>query len=371
MNVIVVGGGIVGASTAYHLALEGAHVTLVDRHDEGQATAAGAGIVCPWISERKDNQPWYEMARGGAHYYGTLVELLQADGENDWGFKRVGALAVSEDTAELDKIEKQAHDARQTSPEVGEITRMTNVGARDLFPPLGAHLDAVHLSGAARVDGQQLRDALLRGAEKQGAEIIRGEARLKKDGDRVSGVYINETVYEADHVFVAVGAWTADILTPIGISLPIEPQRGQIIHLQLAEADTSDWPVVLPRTSYYMLAFNDSRVVVGASREDGVGFDYRPTAAGIQEVLESALSVAPGLAESKVHETRIGFRPVGPDDVPLMGSIKGVEGLSVANGLGPSGLTMGPYVGKCMSDAILGKDGEMDLSPYDPLRFER
>src|SRR5699024_9662051 len=97
MNVIVVGGGIVGASAAYHLALEGADVTLVDQQHKGQAIAAGAGIVCTWMSVRKDNHPWYVLARGGAHYYGTLVELLHADGEYDCGFKRVGALAVSDD----------------------------------------------------------------------------------------------------------------------------------------------------------------------------------------------------------------------------------------------------------------------------------
>ncbi|QDI92410.1 FAD-dependent oxidoreductase [Salicibibacter halophilus] len=372
MKVIVVGGGIVGMSAAYHLSREeGVDVTLIDQKHEGQATAAGAGIVCPWISERKDNKAWYELARGGAHYYETLVEQLKEDGEDQWGFKRVGALAVSEDETELDDIEKSARDATRTSPEAGEITRLTNEAAKDLFPPLSDYFGAVHLSGAARIDGRQLRGALKRAAINHQAGIYQGEARLVKEGGQVNGVYIEGTFHPADHVIVAAGAWAPELLSSIGVTLPIEPQRGQIVHLQMPETDTSEWPMILPRTSYYMLAFDDSRIVAGASRENGTGFDYRQTAGGVQEVLESALSVAPGLAQSTLYETRVGFRPVVPDNLPLIGRVEAPKGLSIVNGLGPSGLTMGPYTGKLISDLTLGKDMGIDLSSYDPQRFDK
>lgn len=84
---------------------------------------------------------------------------------------------------------------------------------------------------------------------------------------------------------VAAGAWAPSLLLPLGVALPVEPQRGQIVHLQLPGRDTRDWPVVLPTSSHYLLAFDDSRVVVGATRESGVGFDYRVTASGQVEVL--------------------------------------------------------------------------------------
>jgi D-amino-acid dehydrogenase len=71
-KIIVIGAGILGASTAYHLAKSGAEVIIVDRHDRGQATYAAAGIVCPWLSQRR-NKAWYQLAIGGARYYPDLI----------------------------------------------------------------------------------------------------------------------------------------------------------------------------------------------------------------------------------------------------------------------------------------------------------
>lgn len=366
MKIAVVGAGIVGASTAYHLARKGVDVVLFDRAHQGQATAAGAGIVCPWISRR--GADWYRMAGAGARYYSTLVSWLREDGEQDFGFARVGALAVSSDNDELDDIEKQALECKASAPEIGEISRLTPEEAGKLFPPLRKDLAAVHITGAARVDGRLLRDALQRAAQKYGADYREGEAELAIDSGQITGVRVNNELVTADAVVVAAGAWASALLRPLGLELAVEPQRGQIVHLQLPGTDTSQWPVILPQSSHYLLAFADSRVVVGATRETGSGFDYRVTVAGMSEVLGEALSVAPGLANSTLHETRIGFRPFTRDNLPLLGAIPNVPGLVVATGLGPSGLTMGPYVGRLAAALSIGEQPEMNLAAYDPQR---
>jgi glycine/D-amino acid oxidase-like deaminating enzyme len=105
---------------------------------------------------------------------------------------------------------------------------------------------------------------------------------------------------------------------------------------------------------------------VGATRETGSGFDYRATPGGVAEVLNQALAVAPGLASGTYLETRIGFRPIGPDIKPLLGAVPGVEGLIVATGLGASGLTMGPYAGELAARLALGMSLSLDLSPFSP-----
>ncbi len=184
----------------------------------------------------------------------------------------------------------------------------------------------------------------------------------------VRGVRLDGEAIGADAVVVTAGAWAPSLLAPLGITLNVRPQKGQILHLRLNGVPTGDWPVLQPMNSYYLLTFDDSRVVVGATRETGSGFDYRVTAGGQAEVLNVGLAVAPGLADAELIETRIGFRPMAADSRPLLGRVRGIEGLLIGNGLGPSGLTIGPYAGRLLAAAALGRRPELDLAPYDPLR---
>jgi D-amino-acid dehydrogenase len=367
MRVAIIGAGVLGASTAFHLALAGAEVVVADQAHAGRATAAGAGIVSPWSSGRVD-PGWRRIAEAGARYYPTLVQRLAEAGEVETGYRRVGALSVAADDGELDRIEQAIRARCVEAPEAGEVTRLPPRDARALFPPLHPDLAAVHVSGAARVDGRLITAALRRAAERRGARFQAGAAGLLAGEGRVTGIRLGSEVIEADCVVVAAGAWAPEVLKPLGLSLAVAPQRGQITHLRLEGVDTEAWPVVLPQSSHYLLAFGGSRVVVGATRETGSGFDYRVTAAGQAEVLNQALAVAPGLGSATLVETRIGFRPVGPDLRPMLGRIAGLDGLVIGNGLGPSGLTIGPFAGRLLAQLVLGEAPGFDLAAYDPLR---
>ncbi|HET7882668.1 MAG TPA: FAD-dependent oxidoreductase, partial [Acetobacteraceae bacterium] len=279
MHVVVVGAGILGGSAAFHLARAGAQVTIVDAAHEGRATAAGAGIVCPWVSGTQD-QAFYRLYVEGARYYTRLVPALGELGETDLGYRRVGAMVASADADELAALDTLLGRRRAEAPEMGATTLLAPREARALFPPLRDDLAALHVANGARVDGRRMAAALLRGAQSLGARMIEGHAELLADGDRVTGVRLRGTDVVADCVVVTAGAWAPALLSPVGVALLIEPQRGQIVHLRLPGQDTHAWPVVLPPGSHYLLAFDDARVVVGATRESGVGFDYRVTAAG-------------------------------------------------------------------------------------------
>ncbi|WP_203333705.1 NAD(P)/FAD-dependent oxidoreductase [Planococcus beigongshangi] len=367
MKAIVIGSGIVGASAAYNLIKNNVEVIMIDKEQDGKATSAGAGIVCPWVSKVKDDD-WYRVAKGGAKFYPSLIADLKEDGETSVGYKKVGVLCVSASPEELDVIEASVRLKKEEAPELGDISRLTSEEARNLFPPLNEELEAVHVSGAARVDGRLIRDALKRAAQKNGANMIYGDANILHDNEKVIGVHVNGEDIYADSVLVTAGAWAPSLLEPLGLSLKVEPQRGQIAHIKLPGEDTSDWPVVLPQSSHYMLAFDDSRVVAGATRETGAGFDYRLTAGGVHEVMTEALNVAPGLSSGTLEEVRIGFRPMGQDILPLLGEIEGYEGLVLATGLGASGLTMGPYVGKLAASIVRNAEQDMDLAAYNPMR---
>ncbi|GEL76775.1 NAD(P)/FAD-dependent oxidoreductase [Tenuibacillus multivorans] len=364
MSYIVVGGGILGASTTYHLAKSGADVTLIDRKDSGQATDAAAGIVCPWLSQRR-NKAWYRMVKGGAKYYPKLVEQLAADGEENVGYKQVGTISLHHDQVKLEKTVERAKKRREDAPEIGNIELISNNEARKLFPPMSEEYGAVYVSGGARVDGRAIRDALLKAAEKRGATRLNGSANLLYDKERVIGVEVNGEKMLADQVIDTTGAWAKQLLEPLDLHYKVTHQRAQIIHLDLPDAKTDNWPVVMPPNNAYLLTFSGGRVVVGATRTDEVEFDYRTTTGAVHEILGKALEIAPGLEESTFVETRVGFRPYTPGFLPIIGPVPHFEGLLVANGLGASGLTSGPYLGAELANLALGKEMELNIEDYD------
>ncbi|NKQ56810.1 FAD-binding oxidoreductase [Amycolatopsis sp. K13G38] len=363
MRVIVIGSGIAGAGTAYQLVLRGADVVVVDEERPGVATEAGAGIVCPWTS--RAGREHYALASVAAAFYPRLAESLAEDGIQDSSFEIVGGMVVSSDERELE----EAYDrvTRRAAPEAGEVRRLDPAQARELFPALSPELGAVHVAGGGRVDGRRLRRALLTAAAKRGATILPGHAELFAASGAVE-VRVGGTPVDTDKIVVAAGAWSAELLAPLGVSLAVAPQRGQISHFGLPEADTATWPVVLPVSSHYLLAFPDSRVVAGATRETGSGFDHRVTAGGQREVLEHALAVAPGLAEATLLETRIGFRPATPDQLPLLGPLDGQPDVLVATGFGASGLTVAPFAGALIAALAVGEPPAIDVTPYRPGR---
>ncbi|AGT31709.1 oxidoreductase [Geobacillus genomosp. 3] len=364
MKYIIVGAGILGASAAYHLAKEGATVMIVDRGDKGQATDAAAGIVCPWLSQRR-NKKWYRLAKSGATFYLSLIEELQALGETNTGYARVGALCLHTDEQKLEQLETRALERRKEAPEMGEIVRLGPMETKEWFPPLADGYHAVYVSGAARVNGRALRTALLNAAQKLGAVYMRGNAQLRHRDSRIIGVEIDGANYEADAVIVTAGAWAGELLGPLGVKFAVTPQKGQIVHLEWLTSETDRWSVVMPPNNQYMLAFPGGRIVVGTTHEDEAGMDVRATAGGIHEILDKALAVAPGLSACTYVETRVGFRPRTPGFLPVFGALPGFAGLYAANGLGSSGLTAGPYLGAELAKLVLGRPTELDPLDYN------
>ncbi|MBA2246746.1 MAG: FAD-dependent oxidoreductase, partial [Chloroflexia bacterium] len=247
---------------------------------------------------------------------------------------------------------------------LGDVTMIDDAGARAMFPPLGTIVAGIHVPGAARVDGDFLRTSLVAGAEHFGARIVSGSARLLMDRGSVTGVEVEEEAFAADAVIVTTGAWTNQLLAPLGVSLAVEPQRGQILHLSLPRVDTSPWPILGGFSDQYMLTFGPNRIVAGATREHGSGFDSRMTAGGVKSVVDQALKVAPGLTEATVDEVRVGLRPLSADGLPFLGRAPGFENVIIATGHGPTGLQLGPYSGLVAAQLAHSQAVEADLAPF-------
>lgn len=325
VRVVVVGDGVAGVATAFALARRGAEVTIVDAGLVGRATDAGAGIVQPWSTS--SGGEFYELYSAAADYYPELIDRLAAAGVHDIGYRRSGALVVNRDSAVIDDVEQRVRDRAAASRTAGELRRIDPTAARQLFPPLADGLHGLHIAGGARVDGRALRAGLLAAAAALGATRVEARAELTDD----ASVTADGTPLLADAIVIAAGAWTDRVLRPLGVRTRVEPQRGQLVHLRV-DADTRSWPSVHPVAPHYLVAFDAGRFVAGATRVTGSGFDAQVTAAGVRQVLDDALAIAPGLAGASVIETRVGLRPRPEGDLPTVGPVDGRPGLYVNAG---------------------------------------
>lgn len=363
-QVAIIGAGIIGATTAYQLAKQNIAVTIIDAQINGRATSAAAGIICPWVSKRR-NKAWYELAKNGAAYYPTLLNELKQDGYENTGYKQVGAIRLHEDIDQLKQLKEIAEKRRVSAPEIGELHLLTNEEVKGKFPLIKEDYAGLFISGAARVDGRLLRDALLQAAIDHGAEVFNHKASLKLNEDGKAEVYCNGTLIDADQLIVTNGVWMKELFSDIHVDIDIKAQKGEIIHLQLDDFITDNSPVIMPPTNQYMLTFDHGRVVIGASYRRVDEFATNITVEGIHHILQQALHVAPDLKQADISETRVGFRPFTFNHLPVFGSLQTQAHIFLANGLGASGLTTGPYIGKQLAHLIMNEVTDLSLEPYN------
>lgn len=373
-DLVVVGAGIVGLSTAYEAAGHGHRVTIVDGRHQGWATDAGAGIVNPLdLSGGLSDVERARIALGGPDFYRVLLDQLREDGQDDVGFERVGQLVVARDDDEEAVLGQVAEALTgklvpSLADYLGAPQRISAAEATASVPYLAADVRPLLLPGVARVDGRRMATALTDAAARRGVRRRRGIARIAVSGGRAVGVDVDGERIAAERVVVASGAWLGDDPSLRALAGAVRPIRGQIVHLSYPHAPVGRTPIVSSIAGPYVLAFAPDRVVTGATHEDA-GFDYRVTAGGLAAVLADGLRVAPGLADASMVETRVGFRPVSADGAPIIGPVPGIDGLVVATGLGAHGLTLGPVVGAIAARVAAGLDAGQDVAALHPGRF--
>ena len=373
-DAVVVGGGLLGTALGYHLARDGARTLLIDRGDTGRATDAGAGILSPETNSR-DPEAWFRLACEAVDYYPALIERLREDQDGDTGYARCGKLVVAVTDDEIEPFERARRiifDRRQRrgAPSPEDLHEVSAAEARELFPALARPHGVIYSRVAARVDGRLLNRALMAAATRRGLTVRTGGVEhLTIEDGAVRGVVSEGEPIAAGAVAIAGGAWSEAFGKQLGVRIAVEPQRGQIIHLGLRGTDTERWPMVSAFHHHYLVAWPDSRVVAGATRETGSGFAPHTTADGVREVLAEAIRVAPGLAAAEVREIRVGLRPFTRDGIPVLGPVPGIAGAFLATGHGPTGLTLGAYSAMVVARQMLSQPAGTDLAPYSVARF--
>ncbi|MGH9080665.1 MAG: NAD(P)/FAD-dependent oxidoreductase [Acidimicrobiales bacterium] len=354
-DVVVIGGGLVGTSLAYELVSAGATTVLIDRHDPGRATDAGAGILSPETNQDPD-PGLFDFGLAAARHYEDLVGRLVEDGAADTGWSVTGSVLVAERPGDDALMEEAVGLAMSRCP--ASVVELDPGDLARHFPPLGPVRRALYNPAGRRVDGRVLNGAVGRAAAARGLQTIRAAVTgLDRDLDQgvVRGVTTSEGTVTATAVVVAGGAWSDEMAAMLGTTLPVTPLKGQIIHLLLPGTDCSDWSIVQPVLGFYLVPWPDGRVACGGTMEAAAGFDHRPTADGVHQLLRECLRSAPGLAQATVADIRVGSRPATPDGRPILGRLPGWSNAFAATGHGADGLLLGPYSARLVASCVLGR----------------
>jgi D-amino-acid dehydrogenase len=378
-DVVVVGAGLVGLALAYELACLGTDVAVVDAGRPGRATDAGAGILSPATSVEADDELWPFLRWCGEHYPDLLTRLAH-DGADvaAAGYGACGILSVGLRAQENEWFAPFAASVLARAP--GAAGELAPDEARLLFPPLGRVHRVLHVPGAARVDGRGLAAALRAAAGRRNVSFVEGAVAGVRaaDGRRtVTAVRIEEAAGAPTHelgcdaVVVAGGAWSAAMGEWFGRTLPVQPTKGQIVHLGV-EAETAAWPIVQPLLTHYLVPWPGGRIACGGTFEPSAGFSVSVTAAGLHELLRECLVVAPGLSSASYLETRVGLRPTSTDGRALVGRIPGWGNAWLATGHGANGLLQGPGSARALAHVITAAPSPTEEPPlpdsFDPAR---
>ncbi|NIK13169.1 NAD(P)/FAD-dependent oxidoreductase [Alkalibacillus almallahensis] len=359
---LVVGAGILGSSVAYHLAKANQQVTIIDYPNNGEATRAAAGIISPWLSQ-KQNETLYQLLKHGAAYYQELNAELNTLGIQDTSYKQVESIHLHKSEDKLAKMVDDTIARKKDAPEIGDVQQLSEEVVAESTPVMTRNMGGIKISGGGRVNGAVFRDALLNGAEIHGADIIKGEAILNNDGATVT---VNGQRIEADQLIITNGAWASSFLNKSENHLDIKSTKTQIVQLQLPGYQTEDWPVVMLPNNKYIVGFKNGIVSVGAEHRDNHDFNPTVDASSIHEILKAAFKFAPGLKEAHFIDAKVGFRPQTNHNRPVYGFLPHNPSIYVANGLGASGMTSGPFIGAEISRHLLGQQTVLSQVDFDP-----
>lgn len=357
-QVVIVGGGVIGLLTAFNLASAGQQVVLLERSNVGQESSwAGGGIVSPLY-------PWRyspavtALAHWSQDFYPQLAERLFATTGVDPEVHTTGLYWLDLD----DEAEALAWAWREQRP----LSAVDISVAHDAVPVLGGGFSrAIYMADVANVRNPRLVKSLKAALSALPAVTIHEHCEVSgfiREGERVLGVQTSLGEIRGDQVVLAAGAWSGDLLKSLGLALPVEPVKGQMILYKCASDFLSCMVLAKGR---YAIPRRDGHILIGSTLEHE-GFDKTPTSSALESLKASAIELIPALAQAEVVGHWAGLRPGSPEGIPYIGPVPGLEGLWLNCGHYRNGLVLAPASCQLFTDLMLGREPIIDPAPYAP-----
>ena len=371
-EVVVIGGGLVGAATAYYLAQQGISTVVVERDGIASHASGFSYAALGTFDEAGMTGSHYDVASHGMRLHEELAgSLFEETGVNvELRARPSLSLAFDEEESEAARNPQDADLARRTwevDTQGYSVRWVDQKEAGEIEPRISpAALGAVYTEGTSDVNAHRLTMALAMAAESRGAAVLRGTVTgLVRSGGRVQGVVLDGDEVSCERVVVAMGPWSEAASDWLGVPIRMQPWKGQIIRLRLPGPPIRS---SVGGGDHFASTKPDGLTWVGPTFEDA-GLDESTTTAARDEIMAAVVKNIPSLSEGQVVLQTACIRPLSADRKLVLGAVPGLEGAYVATGGGRLGLMMGPAMGWLTAELIATGATTAPLNEFDPGRF--
>ncbi|MFC4557719.1 NAD(P)/FAD-dependent oxidoreductase [Virgibacillus kekensis] len=379
-DVVVIGGGIIGAAISYYCSKAGLDITVLEKKE----LASGTSSRCDGNILAIDKDPGFDSQMSLKSQ--QLVHELDKELEVSFEYRNPGSILVCENDQELDAAQKWVNQQQEAGLDFKMLDREdlrneSRYFADDLYGGLECATDST-------VNPYMLTYSMFHSAEKLGAKIhTHTEVKnLKRESSGQFVIETNRETFTANKVVNACGVWSRAIGEMLGVDIPIHPRKGQLI------VASRQQPVGLRKVmefGYLISKFGGERVVdpitekygvalvfeptesqnflIGSSREFN-GFDTKVNHEVSKYIAKRAIRFYPGMADMTVIRTYAGLRPWTEDHLPVISHVDEVPGFYIAAGHEGDGISLAAITGKVIEEMISGSDTSI---PVEPLRYDR
>lgn len=366
-DVVIIGGGVMGLSSAYHLASSGVErVVVLERGSLGEgSTARAAGGVRAVFSDEVN----IEL---GKHSLDTF-ERFQADFDQQIDLHEVGYLFLLDNEEHIEAFARNA----ELQNALGVDSRMISIAeAKELSPLIGTEglKGALWSPRAGHCTPEAVVQGYARGARAAGATILTDTPAtgMLMEADQILGVHTPGGTIQTSTVMCAAGAWSKDVGSWAGLDLPVEPLRRQILVTEAVPDLRPDTPFTIDFSSSLYFHNEGTGLLVGMSEsEDSWGFDTKRDDAWLPAVAEAMELRIPSVVDVGIQSGWAGLYEITPDHNALIGRSQQVPGFLYACGFSGHGFLMGPAIGEVVRDLYLDRSPFIDVSGLAVERFDR
>jgi D-amino-acid dehydrogenase len=416
VEVLVVGGGIIGASCAYYLSNDGKQVTLIEREASicpvGASSYANAGLVMPsspsplpspgvlgqgfkWLFD--SSSPLYIKPRPSPALARWLVRFVAASRESrmrrgmpvlralgaeglkafdqldalgtlDAGYHHTGILSLY---LTQERLQGAAAGAAQLEDEFGVKTEILDAAAVHERVPacLSEVVGGAFTAEDGHVEPCKLTRELARLAAEQGATVLTATEALgfRREGRRVTGVMTTRGMLQPETVVLAAGVWSGQLAHSLRLSLPLQPAKGYSITVQRPEGVPDDMALYLPEGHVCVTPFGDDLRFAGTLEFSGM--NDRVLTNRLAGIREGAGRFFAGVEKAVPLALWRGLRPMTPDGLPIIGRTAAHDNLVVATGHNMNGIMYGPITGRLVAEIVGGRRPSVDLGSLCAERF--